>query len=85
MYWTEKPYEEFHTHSEVPNYKIYSGIGVLTLKQSNESSRALNFLKDLEELRSRSHWSKNDLIDLITAYVPELDYNDLEKNLDQRM
>ena len=81
----EKPYEEFHTHSEVPNYKIYSGIGVLTLKQSNESSRALNFLKDLEELRSRSHWSKNDLIDLITAYVPELDYNDLEKNLDQRM
>ena len=44
-----------------------------------------NFIISLKKLKKQKKWIKKDLVAIIQNTLPDLNYNDLNRYLDQRM
>ena len=82
----EKGYEEFYTKDEEIEMNHYHGIGIIKNKNS-----ILNHF-DLKRLREKytalienGELSKEDITNELMHYLPEIDYEDLGKYLDDKM
>ena len=82
----EKDFEEFYTQDEVVQMDRFNGIGII-----KNNAKELNKI-DLERLRKQySKWissgqfTKQDIANELIHHLPELNYQDKGKSLDEKM
>jgi FlaA1/EpsC-like NDP-sugar epimerase len=81
----EKSFEEFYTASEVVNFSKYHEIGLIYLDQKYNESVLNEFITTIHDLLKRGSWSKYDLTNTFYKVLPDLNYYDSGKYLDEKM
>lgn len=81
----EKPFEEFYTDTDQVNFGRYLNVGVISQPPWTDRERIDRALAAFEDIRQRSHWRKEDMVEAIRIIVPELEHEEKGKNLDQKM
>ena len=82
----EKSFEEFYTSNENVEMNQFNGIGIIKNEASTYKEVDLQRLRDkyAQWLSSKS-LSKEDIIEELLYHLPELDYQDKGKYLDEKM
>ena len=83
----EKSYEEFYTERDEVDFEKYEKIGIIhqTKLNSDQKANLFKVINSIEDLQKSKHWSKEEIVDLIKIAVPELEHEEKNKNLDQKM
>lgn len=81
----EKIFEEFYMESEKVDFDRYKSIGVVKITLENELEAIEAFREQILAIKQSSNWNKKEVVDAIRKALPELDYEDLGKYLDQKM
>ena len=82
----EKSFEEFYTRDEKIEMKQFNGIGIIKNEATNFKEVDMKRLRDKysEWIGSKS-FSKEDIIEELLYHLPELEYQDRGKYLDEKM
>ena len=80
----EKYIEEFHTAESKLDLKRFDEVDVI-MHSDSAGLDIKKFLNDFENIRSNSGSSVDDLITLISTYVPEFEHKKSQKSLNDRM
>ncbi|MFW6272472.1 MAG: polysaccharide biosynthesis protein [bacterium] len=81
----EKPYEEFFTKDEEVDKTSYNSLGVVTTK-SRKSQESIRFMiSKLSETLDKKSVKKNELVKVISEFLPNFKHVETGKNLDQKM
>lgn len=81
----EKPFEEFHDPREEVDLLRFPEVGVVTKPIATESVKISEAISDIEGLRAKGDWKKEDLLSAVKKAVPELDHIERGRDLDQKM
>ena len=81
----EKPFEEFFTDLENPDFESYSGIGKVKIRSQTDGQYLAKFLDELSEIRESNPWNKETIVALFKKYLPELNHVELGKSLSEKM
>ena len=81
----EKPCEEFYTENESVNLDRFTDIGVVANAHHCHNQTLSMFLNSIEELRINGRWDKADIVGLFNKVLPDFNYNDIGKYLDEKM
>jgi len=81
----EKDFEEFFTDNEHLDMNRFEGIGVIRNQPLFDAGHLDAFMQGVEALRTRSCWTKNDIVELFFDILPEFAHKETGKYLDQRM
>ena len=81
----EKDFEEFFTDKEILDMERFQNVGVIKNDVNFSSDKLDNFLKVIKELRSRTTWEKEPLVDLFNEMIPDFDHKETGKYLDGKM
>ena len=81
----EKDLEEFYTQQEEVDFDRFNSIGVVNQKENLSSFILKDFLSNLNQIKEKGTWSKNDLVDLFKNVLKDFDYQDKGKYLDAKM
>jgi FlaA1/EpsC-like NDP-sugar epimerase len=81
----EKDCEEFTTANDVLDLGKFKSIGVIKNKAITNGNQLDAFTAEIGRMRSTGKWTKEELVDLFRATVPEFDHKEMNKNLDGRM
>ncbi|MCM1171707.1 MAG: polysaccharide biosynthesis protein [Clostridium sp.] len=86
----EKPYEEFFTDEESVDMDRFSSLGVVVGKEAPDSQKIEKFYADLMDVFlagvfSGDKASKDDVVRLLEAYLPEFKHIEAGKSLDSKM
>ena len=81
----EKDVEEFHTPDDVVDRGRFQGIGVIQLASVCPPERLDWFLSEVQGMRTRGGWTKEAMVRLFEAMVPEFAHKETHKYLDGRM
>ena len=80
----EKAYEEFYTDSEKLDLERFLEIGII-LGDSYDRDKIESYIGNFQEIRTKSQWSKIDLLRLVKDMVPELEHEEKGFYLDGKM
>ena len=81
----EKPFEEFFTADADLDMDRFTDLGVIRSTVPARSQALADFERRIGELRAARRWDKRELVELFEALVPEFEYEDKGKYLDDRM
>ena len=81
----EKSYEEFYTEDESVDLQRFSSLGVIIDKETPDKNRVGQVISDLEGAFSRADVSKEDIVNIIKAYLPNFSHIETNKSLDEKM
>ncbi|MCM1084450.1 MAG: polysaccharide biosynthesis protein [Clostridium sp.] len=86
----EKPYEEFFTDEESVDMDRFSSLGVVVGKEAPDSQKIEKLYSDLMNVFlagvfSGDKASKDDVVRLLEAYLPEFKHIEAGKSLDSKM
>ena len=81
----EKSFEEFYTNSEKLDLNSFQSIGIIKNDLNSDEILIENFRNNIVRISKSSNWQKSEIVLAIKEVLPELDYRDLGKNLDQKM
>jgi len=81
----EKDLEEFYTQQEEVDFDRFNSIGVVNQKENLSSFILKDFLSNLNQIKEKGTWSKNDLVDLFKNVLKDFEYQDKGKYLDAKM
>jgi FlaA1/EpsC-like NDP-sugar epimerase len=81
----EKSFEEFYTDSEAVNFNKYHEIGLISLEKKYDQSVLDEFVITINDLLERGSWNKYDLTNTFYKVLPDLNYFDSGKYLDEKM
>jgi len=83
----EKPYEEFYSEKDEVDFETYQKIGIIhqTKLNSDQKANLFKVIKSIEDIQKSKHWSKEEIVDLIKIAIPELEHEEKNKDLDQKM
>ena len=83
----EKPYEEFYTEKGEVDFETYQKIGIIhqTTFDQNQKANLFKAIKSIEDIQKSKHWNKEEIVDLIKIAVPELEHEEKDKDLDEKM
>lgn len=81
----EKPYEEFVTETETADHGRFSSLGVITGKEIPDQAGVTKLLADLEAAFSREDTSKEEVVSILSAYLPNFEHIETGKSLDSKM
>jgi FlaA1/EpsC-like NDP-sugar epimerase len=81
----EKDFEEFFTDKEILDMDRFHNLGVIKNKSIYNSYMLDNFLKTINDLRSKTDWDKAPIVDLFNEMIPDFDHKETGKYLDGRM
>jgi len=81
----EKPFEEFFTDSENPDFESYSGVGKVKIRSQKNDQNLAQFLDELNEIRKSNPWNKKTIVKLFKKHLPELSHVELGKSLSEKM
>lgn len=83
----EKGYEEFYTEDDDVDFDRYQKIGVIRDKilDKKESIVLNDALCAIGKMREKGYWTKKDIVACIKRAIPEMQHDQKEKNLDEKM
>lgn len=81
----EKDFEEFYTEAENLDMQQFKNIGVIKNECIYDEVKLDQFEKDVEDLRSRKNWNKQNVVDLFFNLLPEFAHKETGKYLDDKM
>jgi hypothetical protein len=70
---------------EVLDLDSFKAVGIVKFKNRSGPIDTGGFMEDLRHIKLRYKWSRSELINLVTRYVPEFAHLDADKFLDGRM
>lgn len=81
----EKPFEEFVTESERADMARFQSLGVIIGKEIPDRRRVERLYGDLNSVFSRENASKEEVIHVMKAYLPNFEHIEKGKSLDSKM
>jgi len=81
----EKDFEEFFTADEQVDLDRFDSIGIVKNGAAADDAHLDAFLENLDRLRSRGTWGKQEIVDLFFDLLPEFHHLETGKYLDGRM
>ena len=83
----EKPYEEFFTSQDTVDFSRFLNIGVIKsdLRVHDLEAKLLDFRRNFNQLKSEPNLQLTDFVHIIRSLVPNLQYFNAGKNLDEKM
>ena len=81
----EKPFEEFFTEKETVDMTRFDSLGVITGKQIPDKERITVLFQKLESAFGKEQVSKEEILSILKAYLPNFDHIETGKMLDSKM
>jgi FlaA1/EpsC-like NDP-sugar epimerase len=81
----EKPFEEFYTETDIVDLDSYKSVGVLNQEGKVERDAVLSAMEKMEDVKKKTQWHKEEIVEAIHRAVPELFHMEKGRNLDQGM
>jgi FlaA1/EpsC-like NDP-sugar epimerase len=81
----EKDFEEFTRDSDVLDLERFRNIGVIKNEPVSDGVLLDRFSAEIDRMRSRGAWTKQELVALFRGTVPEFEHNEMNRDLDGRM
>jgi len=81
----EKDFEEFYTRAEVLDMNKFYSIGVIKNKPLYEDEKLNSFTKKIQEFKKSLLWNKDELVKEFFKLIPNFEYEDKKKYLDEKM
>lgn len=81
----EKPFEEFITDLETVDMNRFSSLGIITGKAIQDKEKVAAIIKDLSDIFERNETTKEEVIDIMQAYLPNFEHIETGRSLDSKM
>ena len=81
----EKAYEEFYTDSEFVDLERLKALGVVTDKQISDKNKVKMLLDELTSVFDKDETTKEEVIAIIKAYLPNFEHIETGRSLDSKM
>lgn len=81
----EKPFEEFVTETETADYDRFRSLGVITGKQIPDKVRVEGLFRELTAAFARDESTKEEIVGIMKAYLPNFAHIETGKSLDEKM
>lgn len=81
----EKEYEEFYTSDEIVDLNSYKNLGVIKEIPLPDKERIEKLIIKLENIFSSLDVTKQDIVDIISSYLPSFNHIEKGKSLDEKM
>ena len=81
----EKAFEEFVTHTETADYDRFNSLGVITGKEIPDKDRVKTLLAALNTVFEKKEVTKEEVVDIMQAYLPNFEHIETGKSLDSKM
>lgn len=81
----EKDFEEFFTENEVLDMERFHNLGVIKNPEGFDSSKLDYFASEIEQIKKRGVWSKQEIVDLFKFMIPDFNHKETGKYLDSKM
>lgn len=81
----EKDFEEFYTERETLDMDRFESIGVIKNEPVFDAQAIERFESEIRAMRTQGAWTRQELIDLFNATIPEFAHKETGKFLDGRM
>lgn len=81
----EKAYEEFYTDEETYNTELYKSLGFITDKKIPDVDKVKKLLSDLENAFDDNSCNKEEIVSILSEYLPNFQHIETGKSLDTKM
>ena len=81
----EKPIEEFFMSDESVDLERFLNLGVVNNSKTVDSVELDRFEADVQSLKDKESWSKEDLVFLFQRLLPEFTHKEVGRYLDEKM
>lgn len=81
----EKPFEEFVTETETADYERFSSLGVITGKEIPDKARVEKLFTELNAAFAKEETTKEEVVSIMKAYLPNFEHIETGKSLDSKM
>lgn len=81
----EKLFEEFFTESEIVDNDRFTSLGVIIQKEMPSRQKVNDLVSMLNDVFLDAKVSKNDIIKIISSYLPNFEHIETGKSLDEKM
>ena len=81
----EKDFEEFYTERETLDMSRFESIGVIKNEPVFEPDKLAFFLDRIAALKAQGLWTREELVELFHALIPEFGHKEMGKFLDEKM
>jgi hypothetical protein len=81
----EKSFEEFYTDQEDLDLVSFDSVGIIKKTADFDDDKLNYFLQKINSMNQKGSWSKDEFIKLFFYMLPDFDYIDKGKYLDQKM
>lgn len=81
----EKPFEEFVTENENADYDRFQSLGVIIGKEIPDKEKIDQLFVNLNTVFTKEETTKEEVVDIIKAYLPNFEHIETGKSLDSKM
>jgi hypothetical protein len=81
----EKGYEEFYVPGEHLDLERFKALGVIDSVKPKPKDELDSFLANLNNILQKKTTSKEEIVSVLKAYLPNFNHEEKGKNLDQKM
>jgi FlaA1/EpsC-like NDP-sugar epimerase len=81
----EKPYEEFYGENDVVDWETFEALGAIKTNETRKKVDVHYLLNDASQLFHKKTTTKASIITFLERHIPEFNYIDKGKSLDQKM
>lgn len=81
----EKPYEEFYTDEETVDLDRLSALGIITGKTAVSGEKVQELFDKLQAAFSRESVTKEEVVEIMKAFLPNFEHIETGKSLDTKM
>jgi FlaA1/EpsC-like NDP-sugar epimerase len=81
----EKEEEEFYSKKEILDLNRFRSLGIIKNDFMDESDKIHEFRNKMEDWKKSGNWNKEDIVGAFEEIIPEFQYEDFGKYLDQKM
>lgn len=81
----EKDFEEFYTENELLDLTRFENLGIIKSEAIYNPQLLQHFTSSIDKIKGTGTWSKTELVDLFFEMIPNFDYIEKGKYLDEKM
>ena len=81
----EKDFEEFYTDKETLDMNQFKNLGVVKNKLEYDENQLNNFEDVMNQIKQSLSWDKQSIVNEFFKMIPEFEYHDKGKYLDEKM
>ena len=81
----EKPYEEFYTEKESPDFNKFNSLGVIKNQHKQSRKKIYDIIDELNKIFLNNNTNKADIVSLLSKHISGFEHVEMGKSLDQKM